>query len=192
MPVSVEGTYGTACASRHMRGGASPSVAAAGRGRSLPVRRPRHGGAGRRDRGRDATCSPRRAGARPCRSRASRRPGRATPSRAPQYQISQAPARNPHASSSRGDDSYNACRAGDSASEYGPSPSPREATASKAKCGCVFCKNSNRGVGRRVGDWRRRCIGAVWFSFCAASGRQKLKLEPNGKIFARLLREALG
>jgi hypothetical protein len=32
----------------------------------------------------------------------------------------------------------------------------------------------------------------VWFSFWAASGRQKLKLEPNGKILARLLREALG
>jgi hypothetical protein len=33
---------------------------------------------------------------------------------------------------------------------------------------------------------------AVWFSFWAASGRQKLKLKPNAQILARLLGEALG
>jgi hypothetical protein len=32
----------------------------------------------------------------------------------------------------------------------------------------------------------------VWFSFWVASGRQKLKLEPDDKILAQLLREALG
>jgi hypothetical protein len=34
-------------------------------------------------------------------------------------------------------------------------------------------------------------IVAVWFSFWAASGRQKLKLKPNAQLLARLLSEAI-
>jgi hypothetical protein len=34
-------------------------------------------------------------------------------------------------------------------------------------------------------------MAPVWFSFWAASGRQKPKLEPNAQILARLLRDAL-
>jgi hypothetical protein len=33
---------------------------------------------------------------------------------------------------------------------------------------------------------------AVWFSFWAASGRQKLKLKPNAQLLARHLGEAIG
>jgi hypothetical protein len=44
---------------------------------------------------------------------------------------------------------------------------------------------------RRGRKWPRHVV-AVWFSFWAASGRQKLKLKPNAQILARLLGEALG
>jgi len=76
------------------------------------------------------------------------------PPHAREYQIQCVPARDPHPSASREDDSYNAASAGDSASEHGPSPSPREATGhpSASRTRMYFAKTVTKRRGKR-----RRC-----------------------------------
>jgi len=75
------------------------------------------------------------------------------PPHAREYQIQCVPARDPHPSASREADSYNGS-AGDSASEHGPTPSPREATGqpSASPTRVYFAKTVTKRRGKR-----RRC-----------------------------------
>jgi hypothetical protein len=64
-------------------------------------------------------------------------------------------------------------------------------THTLAPCSPAWLRPSDSHRDDRWAAGEAKAIGAVWFSFWAASGRQKQKLQPNAEIFASLLGAAL-